>query len=271
MLHKRVSPKKRLFPALVIAAIVAAATCIAIANPTATNSTPVLDYRVVNAYPHDKAAFTQGLAYDKGILFEGTGLYGQSTLRKVNLQTGTVIERVRLPDLYFGEGIAIWNDRLVQLTWQSGRGFIYDKKSLRQISNFTYETEGWGITSDGERLIMSDGTDDLYFLDPETLIVTGKMEVKDGAHPVRGINELEYINGEIFANIWPTDKIAIISPQTGAVRAWIDLHGILPLEDRLRGVDVLNGIAYDALNDRIFVTGKLWSKLFEIELVARDM
>jgi glutamine cyclotransferase len=226
-------------------------------------------YEVINIYPHDRSAFTEGLVYDGGVLYEGTGNYGSSTLRRVDLETGLVQKQISLPNEFFGEGIAVWDDRLVQLTWKSKVGLVYDKESLNKTGNFTYQTQGWGITSNGKRLIMSDGSDHLYFLDPETFQVLGQIEVRDGETAIRGINELEYIQGEIYANIWPTNRIAIISPETGIVRAWIDLTGLLPEPDRA-GVDVLNGIAYDAKGDRLFVTGKYWPSLFEIDLVAKD-
>jgi glutamine cyclotransferase len=226
-------------------------------------------YKVINVYPHDRSAFTEGLVYDGGVLYEGTGNYGSSTLRRVDLETGLVQKQISLPNEFFGEGIAVWDNRLVQLTWKSKVGLVYDKESLNKTGNFTYQTQGWGITSNGKRLIMSDGSDHLYFLDPETFQVLGQIEVRDGETAIRGINELEYIQGEIYANIWPTNRIAIISPETGIVRAWIDLTGLLPEPDRA-GVDVLNGIAYDAKGDRLFVTGKYWPSLFEIDLVAKD-
>jgi len=226
-------------------------------------------YEVINVYPHDRSAFTEGLVYDEGVLYEGTGQYGRSTLRKVDLETGIVQKQISLPVEFFGEGIELWEDRIVQLTWKSNVGLIYDKESLAETGNFTYRTDGWGITSDGKKLIMSDGSNLLYFLDPETFQVFGQIKVRDGENAIRGINEMEYINGEIYANIWPTSRIAIISPETGIVRAWIDLKGLLPESDRA-GTDVLNGIAYDPEGDRLFVTGKNWPSLFEIDLVAKD-
>lgn len=229
----------------------------------------VYGYKVVDIYPHDRSAFTQGLVYDDGALYEGTGSYGASTLRKVDLETGNVQKQIHLLPWIFGEGIALWNDRIVQLTWRSQLGFIYDKESFARTGNFTYRTEGWGLTSDESHLIMSDGSDVLYFLDPVTFQVQKQVRVKDSRGFVRGLNELEYINGEIYANIWTSNEIAVISPKTGVVRAWIDLEGLLPEEDRA-GANVLNGIAYDALGDRLFITGKLWPKLFEIDLVVKD-
>lgn len=254
---------------LAITIIVSWTMLLAGANDNQVQSSQVYGYEVINVYPHDRSAFTEGLVYDGGVLYEGTGNYGRSTLRRVELETGLVQKQISLPAEFFGEGIAVWDDRLIQLTWKSKAGLIYDKESLNKTGNFTYQTEGWGITSDGKKLIMSDGTDHLYFLDPETFQVLGQIEVRDAGTAIRGINELEYIQGEIYANIWPTNRIAVISPETGNVRAWIDLRGLLPESERA-GVDVLNGIAYDAKGDRLFVTGKYWPSLFEIDLVAKD-
>lgn len=236
------------------------------ATPTA-QPVSTYTYTVVNTYPHDPQAFTQGLIYVDGVLYEGTGLYGQSSLRRVDLETGSVLQRYDLPAQFFGEGITLAGDRIIQLTWQSNVGFVYDKDSFELLGEFQYPTEGWGITHDGARLIMSDGTANLYFRDPETFAEIGRVTVQDDSGPVVRLNELEYIDGEVYANIWQTDRIARIDPQTGRVTAWIDLTGLLSAEDRQEPVDVLNGIAYDAANDRLFVTGKLWPKLFEIELI----
>jgi len=231
-------------------------------------ATSVFGYQVVNAYPHNSTAFTQGLVYDDGVLYEGTGLYGRSTLRHVDLITGRVLEQTRLENDLFGEGVALWKDRIIQLTWQSGLGLVYGKENLTEISNFSYHTEGWGITSDNKSLIMSDGTDILHILDPETFVETGQINVTANGIPFKGLNELEYIKGNIYANIWPTSWIAIISPETGEVKGKINLQGILQENDTLgHKVDVLKGIAYDEREDRLFVTGKLWPKLFEIKLV----
>jgi glutamine cyclotransferase len=223
----------------------------------------------VNTYSHDRDAFTQGLAFDGGFLYEGTGLHGKSSLRRVELETGKVLEAYALPPEYFGEGIAIFGDTIIQLTWQSNIGFVYDKHSLERIGDFTYATEGWGITHDGKRFIMSDGTSTLYFLDSDTLQPAGHIEVYDNGTPVSNLNELEYIKGKVYANVWRTDNIAIIDPDSGYVTGWIDLSGLLPPETGGTGVDVLNGIAYDSENSRLFVTGKLWPWLFEIELVPK--
>jgi glutamine cyclotransferase len=203
-------------------------------------------------------------------MYEGTGLNKRSTLRKVELETGNVVQLYEMPEQYFGEGITIWEDRIVQLTWQAREGFVYDKESFELLRNFDYPTEGWGITHDGEQLIMSDGTATLYFLDPETFVETGRIQVSDIDGPVSRLNELEYMDGEIYANIWQSDRVARISPCTGEVVGWIDLQGLLSPGDKVGAVDVLNGIAYDEVGERLFVTGKLWPKLFEIVIVASE-
>jgi glutamine cyclotransferase len=209
--------------------------------------------------------------YVDGVLYEGTGLNGRSSLRRVDLESGKVLQRRDLAREYFGEGIAVFGKRIIQLTWQSRVGFVYDRESFALQRQFSYRTEGWGLTHDGKSLIMSDGTATLRWLDPETFAETRSVVVRDQNGPVVRLNELEYIRGEIYANIWQTDRIARIDPQTGRVTGWIDLRGLLSLEDRQSSdADVLNGIAYDAANDRLFVTGKLWPKLFEIELTEPD-
>jgi glutaminyl-peptide cyclotransferase len=225
-------------------------------------------YTVVNEFPHDTNAFTQGLVVDQGVLYEGTGLNGQSTLRRVDLETSEVLQQYALPEEYFGEGITVYGDRIIQLTWQSHIGFVYDKNTFELLRNFTYPTQGWGITHDGTHLIMSDGSATLYFLDPETYERVGQISVSDGGSLVTKLNELEYIKGEIYANVLLEDKIAVINPQTGNVRAWIDLTGIAAMEDTSAG-RVLNGIAYNTDEDRLFVTGKMWAHLYEIRLVAK--
>jgi len=231
---------------------------------------PIYGYKVVRAYPHDPDAFTQGLVYQDGFLYEGTGIWGESSLRKVELRTGRILKLYKLPERYFGEGITIWSDKIIQLTWRSKTGFVYDKESFQLLKKFSYPTEGWGIAHDGEKLIMSDGTNALYFWDPETLKEIGRVDVRDRGEPVSLLNELEYINGLLFANVWQTDRIAVIDLKTGRVGAWLDLSGILKPEERTGREDVLNGIAYDSQRDRLFVTGKYWPKLFEIELVPLD-
>lgn len=228
---------------------------------------PTYTYEIINSYPHDPAAFTQGLIYLDGELYEGTGLYGQSSLRQVDLETGSVLTNTAISEQYFGEGITVFDDKIYQLTWQNQTGFIYDQDTFELIETFSYPTEGWGLTHDGSQLIMSDGTNNLYFLDPDTLAVNGRLPVQDQGNPVVRLNELEYINGEIYANIWQTNHIVRIDPQTGQVTAWIDLTGLLSPESLTQPADVLNGIAYDAENGRLFVTGKLWPLLFEIKLI----
>jgi glutamine cyclotransferase len=223
---------------------------------------------VVNVYPHDQSAFTQGLVFEEDMLYEGTGLYGDSTLRRVDLETGIVSQIHDLPDQFFGEGITVFYDKIIQLTWKSGIGFVYDKNSFELLQEFEYSTEGWGITHNGSMLIMSDGTATLYFLDPETFQTISELDVYD-KEPVTMLNELEYIHGSVYANIWKEDKIVIINPQTGQVTGWIDLIGIRDLLDEEK-IDVLNGIAFDQEGNRLFITGKWWSKLFEIEITATN-
>jgi glutamine cyclotransferase len=252
---------------LAVIVIVAVALVIGSVILVLLNNRP--PYEVVKVYPHDQNAFTEGLVIEKGVLYESTGLYGNSTLRRVDLETGNVLQIYALPPEFFGEGITVFGDNIIQLTWQSHKGFVYDKHSFALLREFSYPTEGWGITNDGSQLIMSDGTATLYFLDPETFQKVGQVEVRDGNASVTNLNELEYINGEVYANIWLTDKIAIINPQTGQVKAWIDLTGIYTQENNDPN-SVLNGIAYDAEGDRLLVTGKLWSQLFEIKLIALE-
>lgn len=232
-------------------------------------SAPIYGYRVVHAFPHDPAAFTQGLFYLDGYLYEGTGLYGSSTLRKVKLETGEVIERHDLPAQYFGEGIVNWGPLIVELTWQNGVGLVYHRAGFALEKSFPYAGEGWGATQDGQHLIVSDGSSALRYWDPVTYREIRRLAVTDGGSPVEKLNELEYVRGEIYANIWQTERIARISPATGHVTGWIDLDGLLTAADRTARVDVLNGIAYDAQRDRLFITGKLWPKLFEIKVVPR--
>ena len=230
----------------------------------------VYSYLVVNTYLHDPNAFTQGLVFEDGIFYEGTGQYGASGIRKVAPATGEVLAEKRLSEQYFGEGIAVFGDRLYQLTWKAGICFVYDKNTFALQTQFSYPTEGWGLTHDGEKLLMSDGTNIIYFRHPDTFEEMGRIEVTDIAGPVHYLNELEYIEGQLFANVWRTDRIVRIDPKTGAVTGWIDLTGLLPAADRSQHrVDVLNGIAYDARADRLFVTGKWWPKVFEIRLDKR--
>jgi len=234
-----------------------------------SNVIPVYTYKVVNIYPHDRSAFTEGLVFEDGVLYEGTGLHEYSTLRRVELETGEILQICELPPQFFGEGVTVYGNKIIQLTWQSHIGFVYDKYSFKLLQEFNYPDEGWGITHDGKHLIMSDGTETLHFLNPETFEEIGQIEVSANNIPVTRINELEYIQGEIYANIWQTERIARIDHLTGQVIGWIDLKGILSPEDDSETVDVLNGIAYDPKNSRLFVTGKFWPKLFEIELIGQ--
>lgn len=229
--------------------------------------TELMTYEVVQAYPHDSSSFTQGLIFEDGVFYESAGLYGESSLRKVALETGEVLQQVDLPGMYFAEGLTVWDDTLIQLTWQEHIGFVYDKESFAQVGTFEVATEGWGLTQDGERLILSDGTANLYFLDPETFAVLDFITVTDQGQEIVNLNELEWVNGEVFANIWQTDDIIRIDPETGEVLGWIDLSGLLPPEERSPETNVLNGIAFDPEANRLFVTGKLWPKLYEIRLV----
>jgi glutamine cyclotransferase len=248
----------------------AIAACIVLSAAAAQAAVPQYGYRVVHIYPHDRTAFTEGLFYLDGFLYESTGLEGRSSIRKERLETGEVLQSRTVPPQYFGEGIVAWKDRLIELTWKSQVGFLYDLSTLAPFAQFQYPGEGWALTRDDHRLIMSDGTSELRFLDPDTLKETGRVRVTDEGRPVDNLNELEYVKGQVFANIWQTDRIARINPASGKVVGWIDLTGLLGDADRSVPVDVLNGIAYDAQHDRLFVTGKLWPKLFEIKLVAKS-
>jgi len=269
---------KRLFSILIVGLSVLAGavlvfSCLGLQGcltPGNSDVIPVYSYNIVNTYPHDPDAFTQGLVFEDGVLYEGTGLHGQSSLRRVELETGDILQIRELSDEFFGEGITIYGNRIIQLTWQSHIGFVYDKNSFELLQEFNYSTEGWGITHDGTRLIMSGGTSTLHFLDPQTFEEIGQVEVFDNDGPVTRLNELEYVQGEIYANVWQTDRIARIAPETGRVVGWIELGGLLTAEDCSQPVDVLNGIAYDADSGRLFVTGKLWPKLFEIELISPE-
>jgi glutaminyl-peptide cyclotransferase len=227
---------------------------------------PRYTYSVVKTYPHDRRAFTQGLQYLGGILYEGTGNLGQSWIRKVKLETGEVLQQRDIPKEHFGEGIAIWKSELFQLTWQSGMGFVYDVNTFAPRRTFRYAGEGWGLTQDADGLIMSDGSDALRFVEPATFKERRRLKITALGQPVRQLNELEYVKGEIFANVWQTDIVARIDPATGKVTGWIDLSNLLTPAERAQ-TDVLNGIAFDAATDRLFVTGKWWPKLFEIKLI----
>ena len=233
----------------------------------AAGALPVYGYKVLQSYPHDAGAFTQGLFFHDGFLYESTGLQGRSSVRKVEIETGKVLQAVALPDEVFGEGITIWADRVIGITWQDRTGYVLDLKSFKLWRRFSYPGEGWGITHNDKELIMSDGTPELRFLDPLTFKELRRLRVTANGQPLSEINELEWVEGEIYANIWRTDRIARIDPGTGKVVGWIDLTGLLP--QRGGGEDVLNGIAYDRQKKRLFVTGKLWPRLFEIQLVKR--
>jgi glutamine cyclotransferase len=228
---------------------------------------PIADARVVQTFPHDSGAYTQGLAIADGQLYEGTGWLGESNLRRVDMASGSVLQQVDLPRDVFGEGIAVVGNRIVQLSWRNQTGYVYDRDSFSRLGTFGYPMEGWGLTYDGTRLIFSDGSDMLRFIDPETFAEIGQVRVSAGGRPVFMLNELEYISGAIYANVWQTDRIAIIDPSTGNVCSWIDLTG-LNAAPRSSRDDVLNGIAYDADSGRVFVTGKRWPTLFEIEVSA---
>ncbi|WP_158882617.1 glutaminyl-peptide cyclotransferase [Rhodanobacter sp. L36] len=231
---------------------------------------PVYGFKVVRAYPHDTSAYTEGLFYLGGYFYESTGEQGESTVRKVDLKSGETVKRYNVPSQYFGEGIIDWKDKLVQLTWQTGVGFVYDLATFKLQRTFAYPGEGWALTRDAHHLYMSDGSPVLRILDPETLASTGSIMVTADGAPVASLNELEWVKGEIYANIWLTNRIARIDPASGHVVGWIDLSGLLDVNQLPDpGNDVLNGIAYDASHDRLFVTGKRWPKLFEIKLVKK--
>jgi glutamine cyclotransferase len=227
---------------------------------------PVYAYEVVASYPHDTKAYTQGLVFYDGMLYESTGQYGESSLRRVELKKGKVKKKIEVPGQYFAEGMTILNGKIYQLTWQQGKSFVYDLKDFKLESEFAYDGEGWGLTTDGRLLILSDGTNQLRFIDPATFRVTKTISILDNGQPLVDINELEYIRGEIYANVWKTDRIARLDPQTGRILSWIDLTGLRPEESMRNSENVLNGIAYDAENDRLYVTGKRWPKIFEIRL-----
>jgi glutamine cyclotransferase len=232
----------------------------------AAGRVPVYGYEVVNTFPHDPTAFTQGLIFHEGALVESTGLEGHSTLRRVELQTGRVLQNVDVPKFFFAEGMTLFNGKIYQLTWKAETGFVYDPQTFQKTGEFSYTGEGWGLTHDADSLILSDGSEQIRFIDPETDKVRRTISVLDGGRPLKEINELEYVKGEIYANIWHEDRIARIDPQTGHINGWIDLSGLLRPGEAGSPEAVLNGIAYDEQGDRLFVTGKLWPKLFEIKL-----
>lgn len=247
---------------MTMAVLACAPTTIAQRQPA-----PVQGFKLIATYPHDPAAFTQGLVFADGQLYESTGLNGESSLRRVEISTGKVLQQIKVPEEYFAEGLALVGDELLQLTWQHQRGFVYDRKTFAQKRTFTYRNEGWGIAYDAAGgLVMSDGSDALTFLDPKTQAATRTIRVRDAGRPVSQLNELEWVDGEIWANVWMTDRIARISPVTGDVKGWIDLASLWPRSQRQPPADVMNGIAYDKATRRIFVTGKKWPRLYQIAL-----
>ena len=265
------SPEKALFLGLLICTVSGFSCNGGSVQPTNTSAnpngkTPTYGYEIVHTYPHSTDAFTQGLEYRDGKLWESTGQEGESSLRLVDLETGKVLDKLDIPMPYFAEGLTLLNGKIYQLTWQNQVGFIYDATTLNKIGQFNYQGEGWGLTNDGQSLILSDGTNQIRFLDPGTFKVTKTITVRDNNRPVDQLNELEYFNGEIYSNLWHSETIAIISPQTGKVNGWIDLKGLLKPGDVRDQEAVLNGIAYDSAGQRLFVTGKLWPKLFEIRI-----
>lgn len=270
---------RRTFLALSAFAVVVAGTLLLVFRPIGTSSTSSgtgagtpgpaptrYAFTVVNEYPHDPDAFTQGLIYRDGHIFESTGLNGRSSLRKVRLDTGEVVQRIEIEAKYFAEGLVDWNSRLIQLTWQSNVGFVYALDTFALQQTFRYAGEGWGLTRDDRRLIMSDGSSTLRLLDPDTFAESGRLAVTERGFPVNNLNELEMIRGNIFANIWQTDEVVVIAPTTGHVTARIDFSGLRTRLDAARPIDVFNGIAWDEAADRIFVTGKLWPRLFEVRI-----
>jgi glutamine cyclotransferase len=237
------------------------------AKPARPSKTPEFTFKIINTFPHDPDAFTQGLVYHDGFLYEGTGLRGRSSLRKVRLETGAVVQEIELARDYFGEGIAIVKNEIVQLTWQSHTGFVYSLNDFHLLRSFSYPGEGWGLATDGTDFFMSDGTAEIRVLSPDTFAEKRRFAVHDGNTRVDQLNELEFVNGELFANLWQTDRVARISPRTGEVLGWINLKGLLSPVYRLESGAVLNGIAYDPSKRRLFVTGKLWPSVFEIQLI----
>jgi glutamine cyclotransferase len=235
-------------------------------HPASPHRPQEYTFAIVAVYPHDTSAFTQGLAYRDGFLYEGTGREGQSSLRKVRLETGEIVQQVNLEPDFFGEGITLLNDKVIQLTWKSGIGFVYDLNSFRLLRRFSYSGEGWGLATNGRELFLSDGTSEIRVLDGETFQEKRRIKVHEGSTAVDQLNELEFVEGQVFANLWHSNRVARISPQTGDVVGWIDLTGLLSPMYRLEPEAVLNGIAYDPIRKRLFVTGKLWPRIFEIKL-----
>jgi len=270
--------KKYFFTALLFSLIFISQSCKKDPEPPKPNPpqntippAPVYSYELVNTWHHDPEAFTQGLQFYNGYLYESTGLNGRSSLRRVELKTGKVLQKIDIPNEYFAEGMTILNGKIYQLTYQTHTGFIYDLKTFEKLGSWQYEGEGWGLTNDGKELIMSNGSNKINFLDPSSLSITRTIEVFEEGYSLENLNELEYIKGEIYANIWQTDRVVRIDPVTGKVIAWVDLSGLLMPQERTEKVDVLNGIAYDEKEESIFVTGKLWPKLFEIKLKVKEL
>lgn len=255
----------------VLALLICATLCAQTAKqaPAAKSaSAPVYGYKVVRTYPHDKGSFTEGFFVLDGQFWESTGLEGRSYIRRIDIESGRVLQQYNIPSQYFGEGIVVFGDQLFELTYKSGVAFVYDKKTFKLLKTFKYSGEGWALTTDGKNLIFSDGSSSLKFLDASTFKEVRRITVTDAGKPVDQLNELEYIKGEIWANIWQEDRIARIDPKTGKVNSWVDMRGLLSIMESM-GVDVLNGIAYDAKTERIFVTGKFWPKVFEITVGAK--
>jgi glutaminyl-peptide cyclotransferase len=226
-------------------------------------------YELINSWPHDRDAFTQGLVFRNGALLESTGLNGRSSLREIEPKTGRILKQVTVPTIYFAEGLTVIGSQAFQITWQNQKGFVYDADTFQLLKEFSYDGEGWGLTTDGASLILSDGTHRIRFIDPATFAVRRTIDVTLGGKPVDRLNELEFIHGEIFANVWQTDEVVRINPANGEVRGVIDFSGLLPAQERREDTDVLNGIAYDAKGDRLFITGKRWPRVFEVRLRAR--
>lgn len=269
---KRITKDKRHLSAFIVGTLLVLVLIILIVRALGQQRFPTQTqyaYEVVNVYSHDSEAFTEGLVFDGGYLCEGTGLYGESTLRRVELKTGRVVQQRALSDDLFGEGITVYKDEMVQLTWLEHRGLVYDKNTFKPLREFSYPTEGWGLTCNGTHLIMSDGTAYLYFLNPETFQIVKRVEVRYEGNPIMRLNELEYIKGEVYANVWYDRRIARIDPLSGEVKGWIDLSHLVDYA-KLDPENVLNGIAYNTEDDVIYVTGKRWPQLFEIRLVPMN-
>jgi glutaminyl-peptide cyclotransferase len=253
---------------LVRHSLAAVAAVVTLGGTPAAAALPVYGYQVKAVFPHDARAYTEGLFYLDGFVYEATGMWGRSSIRQVRLKDGQVLKSQAIPAALFGEGIVNWGSQIISLTWRDQVGFRWDLKTLRQLGSFRYEGEGWALTQDGKRLIMSDGTPVLKLLDPDTLAVVGRITVTAEGQPVANLNELEWVKGEILANVWQTNRIARIDPATGAVKGWIDLSGLPEAQHPADQDAVLNGIAYDAARGRLFVTGKDWPHLYEIRLTA---